>query len=198
MGHSVQLVVGRNDAVARFLRDWPGTRAIALLGEWQAIPVEDGLGEAIAARWPEAKRPEQLDMSPPGMSEALAAATSGSGGLAYVETDYWGGSGGQSAMAWLDGREVLAPARATGAAGPINSALRAIGVKRSEEADEFDTIGLGLRRSMSDYEPEGPVRLRGATPALDETTREQTLPVWAVLMLIAAFIGLGVAIAMMR
>lgn len=198
MGHNVQLVVGRRDAVMRFLRDWPGARAVALLGGWQAIPVEEPLYDAIATRWPEAKEPDGLDMAPPGMSEALATATAEGGGLAYVETDYWGGSGGQSAMAWVEGREALSAMRAMGAGGPINSALRAIGVKRSDTDDEFDTIGLGLRRSMGDYEPAGPVRLRVQAPTNESPTPKATLPGWAVFLLLAGFVGLGVAVAMMH
>src|SRR5689334_22629581 len=128
MTHSVYLVIGKDPAIGRFLRDWPGSRVVPLAGGWKAIPMEDALYEPIESAAPGAKRPEEFDVSPPGLEAALISATTGGGGLAYVETDYWGGSGGQSAMAVVDGRMASGPRRSRGAGGPINSALRAIGV----------------------------------------------------------------------
>lgn len=136
-------------------------------------------------------------MSPFGLELALAAATEAGGGLAYAETEYFGGTGDQSAMAFVDGREAVAPQRARGGGGAINQALRAIGVVRSVADDEFDTIGLGERRSMADYEPEGPVRLRGAQPPA-AAAPAQGLPGWVVGLVIAAAIGAGVLMAVVR
>src|SRR6185436_12447340 len=164
MGHSVQLVIGKDPAVGRFLKCWPGSRAVPLNGGWQAIPMSNGLYEKIEEAFPGATRPPQLDVSPFGLETAMMEATREGGGLAYVETDYFGGSGGQSAMAAVDGEITREPQRSRGAGGPINSALRAIGMVKTEGMDEFDTIGLGERRSMNDYEPEGPVRLRQPAP----------------------------------
>ena len=116
MGHSVRLLVGSIDAVGGFTRSWPVARSVALLGGWRAIPLEDDLYEAIAARWPNAPPPDELDVAPPGIREALAEATKPGGALVYLETEYWGGSGEQSAMAWSAGREVFSATRSRGAA----------------------------------------------------------------------------------
>ena len=198
MGHSVQLIVGRGAAVQAFLRQWPGARALELREGWQAIPVEDALYAAIEAKAPGASRPPELDVSPLGLDQALAGATEGGGGLAYVETEYFGGSGGQSATAFVDGREAMAPQRARGGGGAINQALRAIGVKRSVADDEFDTIGLGERRSMDDYGPDGPRRLRGQREGEAQVTSKSGLPAWVVLLAVAIAIGGGVFMAMAR
>lgn len=198
MGHSVQLIIGRGEAVQVFLRQWPGSRAVELLDGWQAIPVEDALYTAIEAKAPGATRPPGLDMSPFGLELALAAATEAGGGLAYVETEYWGGQGEQSAMAFVDGREAVAPQRARGGGGAINQALRRIGVVRGAD-DEFDTVGLGERRSMEDYGPDGPRRLRGAAIAAEATpVVSPALPMWLVILVIVAAIGGGVFMAMVR
>ena len=109
MGHSVHLIIGRGAAVQAFLRQWPGSRTVELRGGWQAVPVEDALYATIEAKAPGATRPPELDVSPFGLELALAAATEAGGGLAYVETDYFGGTGGQSAVAFVDGRETMAP-----------------------------------------------------------------------------------------
>jgi hypothetical protein len=197
MGHSVQLIIGEGPATASFLREWPTARLVELRGGWQAIPVDEALYADIEARHPGAVRPSGLHMSPLGLSEAVAAVTVG-GGLAYVETEYFGGAGGQSAMAFVDGREVVAPQSARGA-GPINQALRRIGVVRTPAEDEFDTIGLGERRSMTDYEPEGPVRLRRHAAAAERATKpvdeEGYVPLWKIGLLILALIAVGVFVA---
>ena len=199
MGHSVHVIIGRGEGVGAFLRQWPGSRAVDLRGGWQAIPVDEALYEAIEAAHPGAVRPSGLDVSPFGLSEALAAATAKGGGLAYIETEYFGGTGGQSATAFVDGRQVMAPQTARGGGGPINQALRIIGVARTEADDEFDAIGLGERRSMTDYEPEGPVRLREAATDAAPALKEQSgLPMWLVMVIIAVSVGAGIVIASMR
>jgi hypothetical protein len=201
MGHSVQLLIGKDAAVDRFFKRWPGSRVVELNGGWQAIPMEGALYAPIELAHPGAVRPGQLDVSPLGLEEAMIEATREGGGLAYVETDYFGGSGGQSAMAMVDGVVARQPERSRGAGGPINSALRAIGVERLGEMDEFDSLGLGERRSMSDYEPDGPGRLRGAianpTP-VSEVDAKGTLPGWVVILLVAAFVGIGILVSQVR
>ena len=197
MGHSVRLVIGRGEVVAAFRAQWSAARAVDLRDGWQAIPMDEPLFDAIEARHPGAVRPSGLDVSPLGLSEALAEVTATGGGLAYIETEYFGGAGGQSATAFVDGREVMAPQTARGGAGPINQALRRIGVQRGE-ADEFDTIGLGERRSMDDYEPEGPVRLRGQAAEAAATGDQPGLPMWLVMIVIAGAVGLGIMVAVAR
>jgi hypothetical protein len=196
MGHSVHLIIGKGEAVAAFLRQWPGARAVELREGWQAIPVDEALHTSIEAKHPGAVRPPELDVSPFGLEGVLAAAAAGGGGLAYVETEYFGGTGGQSATAFVDGREAMAPQRARGGGGAINQALRSIGVMRTEAADEFDTVGLGERRQMDDYEPEGPVRLRAAKET-DEAVepKKAFVPMWQVMLVIAAAVAVGVFIA---
>ena len=76
--------------------------------------------------------------------------------------------------------------------------LRGLGLLREAGKDEFDTIGLGERRSMDDYSPEGPVRLRGAAAAEANAEPARGLPVWVVALVIAGAIGLGVLLAVMR
>ena len=171
-------------------------RAVDLRGGWQAIPMSDDLLGEVEGQAAGAQRSTELDMAPAGLERAMADATLEGGALAYVETEYFGGTGGQSAMAFANGREVMAPQRSRG--GAINEALRGIGLLREAGKDEFDTIGLGERRSMDDYSPEGPVRLGGAAAAEANAEPARGLPVWGVALVIAGAIGLGVLLAVMR
>ncbi len=66
------------------------------------------------------------------------------GRVAYVETEYFGGNGVQSAAVWERGAIAFGPKQAD--VGPINEALRLLGVERTNAKDEFDTVGLGRHR----------------------------------------------------
>jgi hypothetical protein len=68
--------------------------------------------------------------------------------FAVIETEYCGGRGEQAAAVYRGDREVMAPA--VGGVGPINSALRHLGVRASPGEDEFDTVGLGRFRDFDD------------------------------------------------
>lgn len=75
--------------------------------------------------------------------------------IAKVETDYFGGGGFQSAQLWENSKRKVFYSD-EGAIGiyhtePINEVLRMIGVKKKSGMDEFDTIGLGKRRSNNDF-----------------------------------------------
>ncbi len=82
------------------------------------------------------------------------------GPVAYVETDYFGGLGGQGAAAWIAGKPVLAPT--IDEIGPINVALRAIGLAPAAGLDEFDTLGLGLVRGLDAIDERTPETLDAA------------------------------------
>ncbi len=68
--------------------------------------------------------------------------------LVVIETDDFGGRGDQAAAVYRGDREVMAPA--VGAVGPINEALRHLGVRASAGMAEFDTVGLGQFRDSDD------------------------------------------------
>ena len=67
--------------------------------------------------------------------------------FAVIDTDYFGGSGSQSAAVYRGGTEVMAPDSSNigpfiESFGPINKALRHLGVDASGLRDEFETVGL--------------------------------------------------------
>lgn len=76
--------------------------------------------------------------------------------IAYVETDYFGGDGWQSAIVWANNEIAFGPVRTSDLdsgnltpllEGAINRAMRMIGVYRGAVRDEFDALGLGKHRS---------------------------------------------------
>jgi hypothetical protein len=83
---------------------------------------------------------------------AIASNLSTMGPLAYIETEYFGGVGTQSAMVWLNGTVIFGPLLTDAAReGAINQALRCLGVVSGAHLDEFDAIGLGQHRSNEEW-----------------------------------------------
>ena len=87
-----------------------------------------------------------------------ARAVSGLGPVAYVEAEFFGGVGEQAAVVWDRGEAVFGPTAqqfpsdvAAVNVGPINGALRALGVTAVDGRDEFDSLGLGRHRHVEDW-----------------------------------------------
>ena len=75
--------------------------------------------------------------------------TVGDSRYAVFDTDYFGGHGDQSAAVYEKGVVVMPPAIA--AKGPINAALRLLGVRRGVFADGFSRVGLHRYRQSDDF-----------------------------------------------
>ena len=67
---------------------------------------------------------------------------------ALIETDYFGGHGSQSAAVYQGGMRLFAEWSTE--IGPINRALKMIGVFTRHGKDEFDTLGLGKYQSFDE------------------------------------------------
>lgn len=68
--------------------------------------------------------------------------------LAYIETEYFGGRGGQGAVVIQDGQEIMPPEWAE--SDTINKALRRLGIGSTNTEDEFLRLGLGQARNNND------------------------------------------------
>ena len=71
------------------------------------------------------------------------------GPVAYVETNYFGGSGDQGAVVWARHQRVFGPARAE--ENVIHEALALLGDEVRSSADRFEALGLGSRRSSDGF-----------------------------------------------
>ena len=69
--------------------------------------------------------------------------------LAYCETDYFGGDGGQGAVVWRDGDCVFGPM--FGEDDHINQALAFLEIAPSAGKDLFQTLGLCDHRSTDEW-----------------------------------------------
>jgi hypothetical protein len=114
---------------------------------YELVPITDQLANELV---------KKFDNSPalvPDMAIGvctLAVEASRRGSVVYISTEYFGGTGGQDALLWSEGE--LRAKYLTSEIGdqwpnsPISQALRAIGVKATNNQDEFDVLGLGNHR----------------------------------------------------
>lgn len=73
--------------------------------------------------------------------------------IAKIETDYFGGSGSQSAKLFVNGKKIYDKSdEQDWSARPINQVLKQLGVQIDKNYhDEFDTVGLGKYRTNEDF-----------------------------------------------
>jgi hypothetical protein len=81
--------------------------------------------------------------------EEFARTLSLNGMVAYIETEYFGGEGEQSAILWENKSVILEPLKDT-KIGPINLVLKHMGVQVYRAFDEFEALGLVDYRSNSE------------------------------------------------
>ena len=149
MGHAIQAFITAGTREQRALLDAAGAPIVRLSG-LVLVPATDELFDHLRGG---GEPPEQGTLEPfwklsPGLAR-FAESLSMHSPVAYVETDYLGGPGDQAAAVWSRGALVMPPRRAEG--GPINEALRLLGVERAGHHDEFDALGLGRHRSLESW-----------------------------------------------
>jgi len=147
MSHHIQGIVFRRTLLSAAKRLIPGGRGAALPQGFCFIPITDRVFDELRSAHPGLVDPENGFERLSAPVEIVAKALSGPEPVAYVETEYFGGDGGQTAIVWKGGQVVLSAKSPD--AGPINNALAFLGVQRQEHHDEFDAVGLGDYRSNS-------------------------------------------------
>jgi hypothetical protein len=79
--------------------------------------------------------------------------------VAYIQTDYHGGTGSQCAIVWRDGAVSSGPLETVDKQGSItplreraiNRAVMELGVERGDARDEFEALGLNRHRDNDDW-----------------------------------------------
>ena len=162
MGHHINALIGTNEALKSLVTRLGSPPPTELSFGLVIIPLDEQRLDAIAMSLEPAI--EGFTYLTPLMAEKIAAALNGP--TLYVETEYFGGMGGQSAAYFENGRLTWCGAEssekppagssladlyertANGGRSPINEGLRRLGLIRSEMCDEFDQIGLQRLRSL--------------------------------------------------
>jgi hypothetical protein len=138
------------------LRTLKAARLVRLKHGFVAIPIDEVLLNEFAASSRVDVAAKNLmvgEDEPDPVPVAFLEAISLHHPVAYIRTRYHGGAGEQAAGVWEGGRAVLGPL-VSAEPGPINAALRRVGVPKSSECfDEFDSLEL---RQYRRFEPSQP------------------------------------------
>ncbi|KAB1937824.1 hypothetical protein F8271_18540 [Micromonospora sp. ALFpr18c] len=169
MGYQLSAVV----ADVELLREQTVELDHAVLGglrqDFALLPVTPQLVVELTGSLPDyavddrsAEQPFGLVLSPP-LVEVLAG-WSRSGPVAYLEAEFGGGAGHQSAVVWLGGGLSWGPRFDDVFDGPreqwpINSALTRLGAERGTWIDPFAELGLHLERNTAGWLAHGRRRL---------------------------------------
>jgi len=149
--HEVEGLIARRDKLAAGAGKFKGAILCPLVQDFALLPITDDLVRELKAYNADTKpalaRP--IEHISDGL-HALAIDVSHNGPVAYVNTYYFGGRGGQDALVWDKGSLRFSPAspgyEQNWPNSPISQALRIIGVVVEQGMDEFDTVGLGKHR----------------------------------------------------
>ena len=152
--HYVQAIIGNEGTLHQFVSAFPQARMAELRDGLVLIPLTDKLSKAVqGTAWP----PFERLTSPFGHALSAASTTSP---VAYIETEYFGGTGTQAAIVWNNGTVTMEPALYETPSDldlplmeqPINRALAILEVTcEPGQVDLFDTVGLGKFRSTEEW-----------------------------------------------
>ena len=151
MAHSVKLFVGLPLSLRPFLDLSPDARLYLLTpgADVAVLPFDDLVQDALHRRFGTGDWPENQAIQLSTTDQTFAAQCSAAAPIAYLETEYVGGTGWQSAALWQSGRLAIGPASMqTGgdvplrmqSLWPINVVLRSLGM---HERRALYTVAIG-------------------------------------------------------
>jgi len=150
MAHFVYAIVSPNDVAARIHEDWPQLKRYDAGGSHSIFPIESGIvSQRIGSADANPQESETFIYLTDDFQSVLQD-LSQHGKLCYLETDYFGGEGGQGACVFEHGHALMEPTWAE--SNTINTALKILGVDPVGDDDEFDTVGLCSVRKNADFE----------------------------------------------
>lgn len=148
MGHHVTGLIAHRETFEKLGSPLSAQPHFALQGGFGFLPLDyENLDDVVGFDAGEAVG--KFEYLTPSLIDLLRSASK-FGQLAYVETDYHGGIGGQGAAVFQDGEVVLGPLSAEG--GAINEALALLGMSLQQGSiDGFAAIGFDRHRDNGGY-----------------------------------------------
>ena len=146
MGHCIQALVATLDTAEHLRAAYPQLPCVAARQGFGILPIDAEFIDSVA----EARPPQSTDtfMLLTDAFRDFLRDLSRLGCVAYIETEYFGGAGGQGAAVYSDRQVIMEPE--WGESGQINRALKMIGVNRDLLGDRFSALGLDTYRSNED------------------------------------------------
>jgi hypothetical protein len=148
MGHCIHAIVAPTETADAISVSWPDLPRLDRSNGFVIFPIDADLIDArIAPDIIPAESGGEFTLLTNGFRKLLQA-LSRNGQLAYIETDYFGGVGGQGALVCHNGDEIMPPT--WDKSGTINDALALIGMPHSLFTDRFTAAGFDRIRDNDD------------------------------------------------
>lgn len=162
--HCIRCFIVKKDLMNAFADRWVEAETIDLSQGFSLIfltdELYDGIEELVNSKL-DVDYSEFFNYLSPSIYEVLVQ-ESRKGMIAYIETDYFGGVGKQSAILFENSQVKIAPLKTETfwdektysyyhkpeGEKAINIVLKELGVYKAKEKDEFDSIGLDQVRRM--------------------------------------------------
>jgi hypothetical protein len=156
MGHHITGLIARREVLKRLDGQFAGQPCFSLAEGIAFMPLDhENLDEITGLH--EGKAVENFVYLTERLIELLRL-SSRIGAIAYVETKYFGGTGGQGAAVFRDGEMIGSPDWRE--VDTINVALSKIGVThRADQVDAFEAVGLNAFRSNESFREKGTTAL---------------------------------------
>jgi hypothetical protein len=155
MGFVVAGVVGGMELMTAAARDLATVTLVPLRQGLMLLPMTAALFDEVENTAADA---DELGFwKLPGGFEGTLLAWSAGGPVAYIEAEYFGGTGTQRAAVWASSALILGPIGTRErepfpeAGSPISQALRALGASADGSVDEFEAVGLDTHRRAYDW-----------------------------------------------
>jgi hypothetical protein len=143
MAYVLQALIGKNQTLKADSVPFQHARIVLLKQGMAMIPLTDELWNEIdAGNTIEGFGKLSIEI------EQWAQQISNTGLVAYIEAEFFGGTGDQGALAWNNGSRTFGPTHNQQA---INLALKLFGINPMGKHDEFDALGLGEHRDTHDW-----------------------------------------------
>lgn len=142
MGYFFHGLIASQHLLVTRAKDWECAAVVPLAQGLAVIPLTDELLDEIGSQ---GNRGRFERLTPNVSSWVISISTVGQ--VAYMEAEFFGGVGGQSAVVFGDGRQILS----LHSLDAINEALRIIRVSSKGYFDEFEAVGLPRHRNTEDW-----------------------------------------------
>jgi len=151
MSYVLQAILAKETVIDRLLAEIKAGKKIPLEQGFAMIPLDAKLADIIDPD----KDSESIDdfIMLTDTLEKILLESLKEAKFAYLESEFFGGSGGHQGIVWEGGKRILKVSESYSGANRI---LRELGVRRTSQLDEFDCLGLGRHRSVYDWLEENP------------------------------------------
>ena len=148
MGHCIRAIIGTHRIIQKLETDWGNAKEIELPQGYGMVFLTDEFSDDVTEIYGVSDELycHELVYFTAAIARLLQQYTHNTK-LAYVETDYFGGTGTQGGVLYDNGQISIAPRSSE---GTINILLRELGVRCEPNKDEFDRLNLGIYRRMDE------------------------------------------------